>query len=100
GLVLLDVGSLAGSGEIGANGDDGQSAANDGGGGGGAGGSVVVTAATGTLSGLLVNAKGGHGGDAWPTQAPGGFPGERHGPGGGGGGGFISLSTGGAATST
>ena len=59
-----------------------------------------MTAATGTLSGLLVNAKGGHGGDAWPTQAPGGFPGERHGPGGGGGGGFISLSTGGAATST
>ncbi len=100
GLVLLDVGSLAGTGEIRANGADGQTAANDGGGGGGAGGSVVVTTATGQLSGLTVNANGGGGGDAWPTQAPGGFPGERHGPGGGGGGGAILLSTTGATTST
>ena len=100
GLVILDVGSLTGTGEIRANGSDGQTAANDGGGGGGAGGSVVVVTASGGFSGLTVSANGGDGGDAWPTQAPGGFPGERHGPGGGGGGGFILLSTSGAATST
>jgi uncharacterized repeat protein (TIGR01451 family) len=100
GLVILDVGSLTGTGEIRANGGDGQTAANDGGGGGGAGGSVVVVTASGELSGLSVTANGGDGGDAWPTQAPGGFPGERHGPGGGGGGGFILLSTSGATTST
>ena len=100
GLVILDVGSLPGTGEIRANGGDGQTAANDGGGGGGAGGSVVVAAASGGLSGLTVSANGGDGGDAWPTQAPGGFPGERHGPGGGGGGGFVLLSTSGATTTT
>ncbi len=100
GLVILDVGSLPGTGEIRANGGDGQSAANDGGGGGGAGGSVVVAAASGGLSGLTVSANGGDGGDAWPTQPPGGFPGERHGPGGGGGGGFVLLSTSGATTTT
>jgi uncharacterized repeat protein (TIGR01451 family) len=38
-----------------------------------------------------VAANGGRGGDAWRTQAPGVFPGERHGPGGGGGGGYIAL---------
>ncbi len=100
GLVLLDVGSLAGTGEIRANGADGETAANDGGGGGGSGGTVVVTSAGGALSGLTVNANGGKGGDAWPTQPPGGFPGERHGPGGGGGGGVVLVSATGATTST
>ena len=98
--MILDVGSLTGTGEIRANGGDGQTAANDGGGGGGAGGRVVVAAASGGLSGLTVSANGGDGGDAWPTQAPGGFPGARHGPGGGGGGGFVLLSTSGATTTT
>jgi uncharacterized repeat protein (TIGR01451 family) len=100
GLVMLDIGSLTGAGEIRTNGGSGQTAANDGGGGGGAGGSVVVEVASGTLAGLTVNANGGAGGNAWPTQAPGGFPGERHGPGGGGGGGVTALSTTGATTST
>ena len=100
GIVLLDAGSITGTGEIRANGGTGQTAANDGGGGGGAGGSVTVTTATGTLSGLTVTANGGDGGGAWPNQPPGAFPGERHGPGGGGGGGVILFSTTGATTST
>ena len=100
GIVLLDAGSITGTGEIRANGGTGQTAANDGGGGGGAGGGVTVTTATGTLSGLTVTANGGDGGGAWPNQPPGAFPGERHGPGGGGGGGVILFSTTGATTST
>jgi len=46
--------------------------------------------ATGNLSGLTVQAKGGKGSDAWRTQPP--NPGDRHGPGGGGGGGVTILS--------
>src|SRR5438477_280000 len=63
---------------------------NDGGGGGGAGGTVVVVTQTGALGGLTVNARGGAGSNAWPTDA-GGAP-DYHGPGGGGGGGVV-LST-------
>ena len=47
---------------------------------------------SGGLGGLNINARGGRGGDAWSSRAPGGFPGERHGPGAGGGGGFIAIS--------
>ena len=47
---------------------------------------------SGPFSGLTVSANGGTAGDAWPEEAPGGFPGQRHGPGGGGGGGVILLS--------
>jgi uncharacterized repeat protein (TIGR01451 family) len=94
GLVMIRVGSVSGSGTITANGAAGTSAENDGGGGGGAGGSILFYAANGSLSGLNLVARGGRGGDAWPTQAPGGFPGNRHGPGGGGGGGFIVQSGG------
>ena len=47
-----------------------------------------------------MNANGGRGGDAWPTQPTGAFPGERHGPGGGGGGGVVLVSAAGATTST
>ncbi|HKS22402.1 MAG TPA: C25 family cysteine peptidase, partial [Thermoanaerobaculia bacterium] len=42
--------------------------------------------------------KGGNGGNAWLLQAPGGSPGERHGPGGGGGGGYVLLSSAAAST--
>lgn len=92
GIVMIRAGTFSGSGTISANGSNGNSAANDGGGGGGAGGSVIVVANSGGLGGLTINTSGGRGGDAWPTQAPGGNPGERHGPGGGGGGGFIAIS--------
>lgn len=97
GIVLIRAGSITGSATISANGLDGLSAANDGGGGGGAGGSVIVIADSGGLGSLTINATGGRGADAWPTQVPNGNPGERHGPGGGGGGGFIAL-TGAAST--
>ena len=97
GIVLVRAGTITGSATISANGLDGLSAANDGGGGGGAGGSVIVIADSGGLGSLTINATGGRGGDAWPTQPPNGNPGERHGPGGGGAGGFIAI-TGAAST--
>ena len=94
GIVLIRAGTINGSGTISVNGAAGNSADNDGGGGGGAGGSVLVMANSGTLGSLTINARGGDGGDAWPTQAPNGTPGERHGPGGGGAGGFIAITAG------
>ncbi len=92
GIVMIRAGTISGSGTISANGSNGSSAENDGGGGGGAGGSVLVVANSGGLGSLTINARGGQGGDAWPTQAPNGTPGDRHGPGGGGGGGFIAIN--------
>lgn len=93
GIVMIRSASISGSGTITANGADGNDADNDGGGGAGAGGSVMVVANSGGLGSLLINARGGRGGDAWSTQAPNGNPGDRHGPGGGGGGGFIAISS-------
>src|SRR5688500_8266507 len=88
GIVLVRAGRLTGTGTVTANGAAAFNlTVNDGGGGGGAGGSIVVLARGGGIGGLTVQAQGGRGGNAWATQAPGGFPGERHGPGGGGGGG-------------
>lgn len=98
GIVMIRAGTITGSGTISVNGSDGSDAENDGGGGGGAGGSVLVVANSGGLGTLSINARGGAGGDAWITQAPGGTPGERHGPGGGGGGGFIAIN--GSATTS
>ncbi len=92
GIAIIHAGSVTGTGTITANGQSTLSTLNDSTGGGGAGGSILILANSGSLSGLTVNAIGGSAGNAWPTQAPGGFPGERHGPGGGGGGGVIFLS--------
>jgi uncharacterized repeat protein (TIGR01451 family) len=92
GIIIVHAGSVVGSGTITANGQGTLSTLNDSTGGGGAGGSVLVFANSGNLSGLAVSANGGNAGYAWPSQAPGGFPGERHGPGGGGGGGVIFLT--------
>lgn len=93
---MVRAGTISGNGTINANGAaaPGQPG-NDAGGGGGAGGSVLVLAENGYLpAGLNINATGGRGGDAWPTQAPGAvYPGNRHGPGGGGGGGTVYLSS-------
>jgi uncharacterized repeat protein (TIGR01451 family) len=95
GIVLLRVGSIAGSGSITANGADAYNQTlNDGGGGGGAGGTIVLTSPAGSLAGATLNANGGRGGDAWPNQAG---AGNAHGPGGGGGGGWLLTS--GAPTS-
>jgi uncharacterized repeat protein (TIGR01451 family) len=98
GIVIIRAGTISGSGTIQANGTAGTDSENDGGGGGGAGGSVLVVAETGGLGSLTIQARGGAGADAWPTEAPNGTPGERHGPGGGGGGGFIAIN-GSASTS-
>jgi uncharacterized repeat protein (TIGR01451 family) len=89
GIVLVRAGRLTGTGTITANGADAYNDTdNDGGGGGGAGGSIVILTRGGGFAGLTVRANGGRGGDAWRTQAPGGYPG----PGGGGGGGYIALN--------
>jgi uncharacterized repeat protein (TIGR01451 family) len=53
---------------------------------------VVVVALNSGLGSLTVRAQGGDGGDAWIAQAPGGSPGDRHGPGGGGAGGVVVAS--------
>jgi uncharacterized repeat protein (TIGR01451 family) len=92
GIVIIHAGSVSGTGTITSNGQSTLSTNNDSTGGAGAGGSILFFANTGGLNGLTASASGGSGGNAWPTQAPGGFPGERHGPGGGGGGGVIFLS--------
>jgi uncharacterized repeat protein (TIGR01451 family) len=92
GIVIVHTGSVAGSGTITSNGQSTLSTLNDSTGGGGAGGSIIFFANAGTLAGLTANANGGNGGTAWQIQAPGAFPGQRHGSGGGGGGGVILLS--------
>jgi uncharacterized repeat protein (TIGR01451 family) len=92
GIAIIHAGSVAGTGTITSNGASTLSTLNDSTGGGGAGGSILVFANSGGLSGLTANAIGGKGGNAWPAQTPGGFPGQRHGPGGGGGGGVILLT--------
>ncbi|HWC78292.1 MAG TPA: hypothetical protein VG778_12560, partial [Blastocatellia bacterium] len=94
GIVIIRAGLISGTGTITANGASAfQDTLNDGGGGGGAAGSILFWVETGILTGLTVNANGGRGGDSWRTQAAGGNPGERHGPGGGGGGGVVFLSS-------
>lgn len=92
GIVIIHAGSAVGTGTITANGLSALSVDQDGAGGGGAGGSVIVYTNTGDLSGLTVSANGGNGGNTWPLQPPGTFPGNRHGPGGGAGGGVVLLS--------
>jgi uncharacterized repeat protein (TIGR01451 family) len=93
GIMIIRALQATGSATLTANGFNAYNTGRDGSGGGGAGGSVLFTTQAGSLSGLTIQAKGGNGGNAWLTTAPGGNPGERHGPGGGGGGGYILLSS-------
>ncbi len=92
-IVIVHTGSVAGAGSITANGQTALETENDGGGGGGAGGTVIFFANSGALGGLTISAVGGNGGVTWPEDAPGAFPGNRHGPGAGGGGGAILTSS-------
>lgn len=92
GIVIIRAGSVTGTGTITSSGQNALDEENDGGGGGGAGGSILVYANSGSLTGLTAIARGGNGGTTWPEEAPGAFPGNRHGPGGGGGGGLIFTS--------
>jgi uncharacterized repeat protein (TIGR01451 family) len=98
GIIIIRALQATGTATLTANGFNAPNTGRDGSGGGGAGGSVLLTTQIGTLSGVTVQAKGGNGGSAWILTAPGGDPGERHGPGGGGGGGYILLSTAAAST--
>ncbi|HEV8432051.1 MAG TPA: C25 family cysteine peptidase, partial [Thermoanaerobaculia bacterium] len=98
GVIIVRALQATGTATLTANGANAANVGRDGGGGGGAGGSVLFTTQVGDLSGLTVQAKGGNGGNPWLLQAPGGSPGERHGPGGGGGGGYILLSSAAAST--
>ena len=91
-IAIIHAGSVTGTGAISSNGESTLSTLRDSTGGAGAGGSILVFANSGGLGGLTVSATGGSAGNAWPNQAPGGFPGDRHGPGGGGGGGVIFLT--------
>ncbi len=86
GLVVIGAGSISGSGQIIANGNNSSNASNDGAGGAGAGGTIVIQ--TGDVSGVNLEADGGNGGNA------------GHGAGGGGGGGFIVLDANSGTLST
>lgn len=96
-VYLVTYGNVSGSGQILANGANGQNSqgnnflgGNDGGGGAGGGGTVILSA-TGTVSGITVNANGGNGGN----QVLGlNSNNQAEGPGGGGGGGYIAISIG------
>lgn len=94
GMIFVQCNSVSSTGTLNANGLAGVNADNDGAGGGGAGGSVLFFCNSAIPATLTITANGGDGGDSWPTQAAGGTPGERHGPGGGGGGGVIYRSPG------
>jgi hypothetical protein len=84
GIVLVNAGTITGTGSIDVSGASGNiTVVNDGSGGGGAGGSVLIYATSGH-SGVTVLATGGTGG----SNKGGGSP-PPHGPGGGGGGGII-----------
>jgi uncharacterized repeat protein (TIGR01451 family) len=89
GLVWVVAGTVTGTGHIRANGASGKDAIgspSDGPGGGGAGGTVVVAAQA--LSGVVIDANGGRGGNQTVSTN------EAEGPGGGGGGGYIAVSGG------
>ncbi len=92
GIIIVHTGSVTGTGTITSNGQTALNTDNDGPGGGGAGGSIIFFANSGGLGNLTVSANGGNGGDPWIQEAPGAFPGQRHGPGAGGGGGVVFLS--------
>ena len=93
GIIIVHAGTVVGTGTFSANGQDALNVQNDGAGGGGAGGSIELLTLSGGLTGATLSANGGDGGNTWLTQAPGSYPGSRHGPGGGGGGGVILTSS-------
>jgi gliding motility-associated-like protein/uncharacterized repeat protein (TIGR01451 family) len=89
GIILVNVGTITGSGTIlanGGNGAIGQYGNNpDGAGGGGAGGTVFIKVSNAdAAANLMVEAKGGNGGNTAGDRTD-----DEHGPGGGGGGGLV-----------
>ena len=104
-IYVLSYGNINGSGQILANGNNGQNAdgvptplgiaGQDGSGGAGAGGTIVLNS-TGNISGISCQANGGNGGSQNITKGILNFTPitQAQGPGGGGGGGYISISNG------
>ncbi|HEY4375471.1 MAG TPA: hypothetical protein VGN52_26345 [Burkholderiales bacterium] len=94
GIVIIRAGRITGNATIDISGASGQAYVpdNDGGGGGGGGGAALILASNAGTGTLTINASGGRGSDAWPTDN--GGTGDRHGPGGGGGGGYVAYSSG------
>lgn len=102
-IYLVSYGTVSGAGQIISNGANGANAAGspsptdfsgkDGAGGAGAGGTIVIRS-LGNVSGLIVQANGGIGGNQ--ILSPGFFYinpiNEAEGPGGGGGGGYVAIS--------
>ncbi len=95
GLMVVRAASMAGAGNLLANGANGfepnftAGGCTDAGGGAGAGGTIIAAVTTG-LGGRTLQASGGNGANSSYSE---------HGPGGGGGGGAIYYNTGGAAPS-
>ena len=88
GIILINVEKIEGFGLVRSNGGTGQAgafgSAPDGAGGGGAGGSIFIRSlAPSATANLIIEAKGGNGGNTKNDNN------NAHGPGGGGGGGFI-----------
>ncbi|RXM45934.1 hypothetical protein BOW55_15115, partial [Flavobacterium sp. YO12] len=86
-IVLINAGTVQGTGTIEANGGDGApgvySGSPDGAGGAGAGGTVLLNISNSSTGAITINAKGGNGGNTERDTN------NEHGPGGGGGGGVI-----------
>lgn len=90
GIILINAGTIKGSGVVLANGGDGAPGVSgifpDGAGGGGAGGTVFIKISNPDPAAVLrIEANGGNGGNTVGDYEPG----NEHGPGGGGGGGAI-----------
>jgi hypothetical protein len=94
-IAIRAFGTVSGDGKIQANGANGEDAegnnilvsGTDGAGGAGAGGTIIIDA-SGTISNMNIEAKGGNGGNQ--NVLP--LINEAEGPGGGGGGGFIGIT--------
>jgi uncharacterized repeat protein (TIGR01451 family) len=90
GIVMLRAGEIVGSGQIFANGREGDrgsyGGAPDGAGGAGAGGTVLIHSRNASTANLSIEAKGGAGGS---SEQDGFAPHTPHGPGGGGAGGVV-----------
>ena len=93
-IYIMSFDDVAGGGQVVSNGSNGQSTparGTDAAGGAGAGGTIVINA-TGSISGISINANGGTGGNQIIRNV---FePVEAEGTGGGGGGGYIAITNG------
>ncbi|MCV9930505.1 hypothetical protein OIU83_22790, partial [Flavobacterium sp. LS1R49] len=95
-IILINAGTVQGTGYIYANGGKGApgtySGSPDGAGGGGAGGTVLLSISNNSTATITIEAKGGDGGNTENDNA------NEHGPGGGGGGGIICHNLSGTVT--